>query len=587
MAENKNVFIKISVDSKQAVKQTKKTQDSINGLTDSVKNNSKATKNNRTQTGLNNTILIETGRVASDAAYGMQGMANNIGRLIELGQEYARTGEGGLIGAFKTLGRSLLGVGGIIVGVQLLLSFLPQIIKKFKEWSGSITLLTETFKEAAGEVETLNGNFELYVRTITDSSKSTEEKRDAIVNLTKEFPDFIDKLDQSGVSLQDLKDDTDDAKNATNEYRKSIVKLAMAEAARKKISELSGVILQNEVEQTRMALEAGFDSLDAALKHAEDGGKALNNAFIATTGTTQSTLVDPMKEAAEEIRDLNKDIVEDAEKDIEILLEFTDIKVDEAEEKAEKKKKERKKKREKSSKSRGGISEELRLKLLEYQLEIDAIKELGRIQEFYANKNLDLDITVRTHKLASIETEYNQAIASIEALGLAEELSQQARDNVAKFYSRSRVEAEKEALLDLGDAIVQAAGESSTVGKAVAASMAVINTYQGVTKALAEIKPPFSYVVAATTALKGFSAVRKILATDPLKKPSISGGSGGVGGAPISAPAFNVVGASATNQLAGAVSGQVNSPIRAYVVGSDVSDQQELDRSIISTAGIG
>tara|TARA_R100001198_G_scaffold96615_1_gene87420 strand:+ start:3678 stop:4058 length:381 start_codon:yes stop_codon:yes gene_type:complete len=120
MAANKNVFIKISVDSKQAAKQTKKTQDSIDGLTQSVKNNSKATKNNRTQTGLNNTILIETGRVASDAAYGMQGMANNIGRLIELGQEYARTGEGGLLGAFKTLGKSLMGVGGIIIGIQLL-----------------------------------------------------------------------------------------------------------------------------------------------------------------------------------------------------------------------------------------------------------------------------------------------------------------------------------------------------------------------------------------------------------------------------------------------------------------------------------
>ena len=582
MAANKNVFIKISVDSKQATKQTKKTQDSIDGLTESVKNNSKATKTNRTQTGLNNTILIETGRVASDAAYGMQGMANNIGRLIELGQEYARTGEGGLLGAFRTLGRSLMGVGGIIIGVQLLLSFLPQIIKKFKEWSGSVTLLSETFKEAASGVESLNGNFELYVRTISDSSKSTEEKRDAIVNLRKEFPDFIDKLDESGISLQDLKDDTNDARDATDNYRKSIVKLAMAEAARKKISKLAGVILQNEVEQTRMALEAGFDSLDEALKYAEEGSKTLNNAFIATSSTAQTTLVDPMKDAAEEIRDLNKEIVEDAQKNTEILLGFTNIKVDEAEKKAEKKKKDR----EKRSKVRGGISDELRNKLLGYQLEIDAIKELGRIQEFYANRNLDLDVAVRTHKLASIETEYNQAIASIEALGLAEELSQQARDNVTKFYSRSRVEAEKEALFELGDAIVEAAGASSTVGKAVAASMAVINTYQGVTKALAEIKPPLSFVVAATTALQGFSAVRKILATDPMKTPTTPSGEG-VGGTTVQAPSFNVVGASGTNQLAQAVGGQVNQPIRAFVVGSDVTNQQELDRRIVDTAGIG
>ena len=67
--------------------------------------------------------------------------------------------------------------------------------------------------------------------------------------------------------------------------------------------------------------------------------------------------------------------------------------------------------------------------------------------------------------------------------------------------------------------------------------------------------------------------------------PISSGGAGG--GATIQAPDFNVVGASGTNQLAQAVGGQVNQPIRAFVVGSDVTNQQELDRRIVDTAGIG
>ncbi len=83
-------------------------------------------------------------------------------------------------------------------------------------------------------------------------------------------------------------------------------------------------------------------------------------------------------------------------------------------------------------------------------------------------------------------------------------------------------------------------------------------------------------------------SIASILATSLTSAKSPSGGAGGGGGgANVTAPSFNVVGASATNQLAQTVAGQVNAPLRAYVVGSDISDQQELDRSIISTAGIG
>tara|TARA_R100001594_G_scaffold94696_1_gene128975 strand:- start:66 stop:1631 length:1566 start_codon:yes stop_codon:yes gene_type:complete len=59
------------------------------------------------------------------------------------------------------------------------------------------------------------------------------------------------------------------------------------------------------------------------------------------------------------------------------------------------------------------------------------------------------------------------------------------------------------------------------------------------------------------------------------------------GGALPQAPAFNVVGASATNQLAESIAGQQQQPIQAYVVSNDVSTAQELDRNIITGASIG
>jgi hypothetical protein len=57
--------------------------------------------------------------------------------------------------------------------------------------------------------------------------------------------------------------------------------------------------------------------------------------------------------------------------------------------------------------------------------------------------------------------------------------------------------------------------------------------------------------------------------------------------APSTPPAFNIVGQSGTNQLASAIGGQSQQPIQAFVVSSEVSSAQELDRNIIDDASIG
>jgi len=70
-----------------------------------------------------------------------------------------------------------------------------------------------------------------------------------------------------------------------------------------------------------------------------------------------------------------------------------------------------------------------------------------------------------------------------------------------------------------------------------------------------------------------------------------SGGGGG-GGSRLSlptpaVPSFNVVGASAENQLAETLSGQNKQPIKAFVTSSDISTAQSLERNIIENAAIG
>jgi len=84
--------------------------------------------------------------------------------------------------------------------------------------------------------------------------------------------------------------------------------------------------------------------------------------------------------------------------------------------------------------------------------------------------------------------------------------------------------------------------------------------------------------------------VKKILSVKVPGKGSGGGGNspspagGGTGGG---APQFNVVGNSGVNQLAGVLGNREQTPVKAYVVPSDVTSGQSLDRNTIRNASIG
>jgi len=72
------------------------------------------------------------------------------------------------------------------------------------------------------------------------------------------------------------------------------------------------------------------------------------------------------------------------------------------------------------------------------------------------------------------------------------------------------------------------------------------------------------------------------------KLSSMNGsGSGGGGGATtVQPPDFNIIGSTGVNQLAEVIGGTTQQPIKAYVVSSDVTTAQELDRNIIDSASL-
>ena len=163
--------------------------------------------------------------------------------------------------------------------------------------------------------------------------------------------------------------------------------------------------------------------------------------------------------------------------------------------------------------------------------------------------------------------------------------------------NQKEVQAAKEKTMAVGNALnqlSQIAGENTAVGKGLAIASATMNTYQGVTDALAaKTVTPFDtalkFINAAAILSSGLKTVRQIAS---VKIPNVGGGSVGSGGSvgggsTISQPpAFNVVGASNTNQLADAIGGQAQQPIKAFVVSNDVTTAQSMDRNIVNGASI-
>jgi hypothetical protein len=139
-------------------------------------------------------------------------------------------------------------------------------------------------------------------------------------------------------------------------------------------------------------------------------------------------------------------------------------------------------------------------------------------------------------------------------------------------------------------ALVQIAADS-----AIAFSKMMQGTEQSAAGAASGAPGPAAPAVYLATKIAFYATgTATILANIARAKALLSGGggggggaTGGGGGAPAAAPSFNVVGPSGANQIAESIAGKESQPLKAFVVGGDVSTQQGLNRSIVQNATLG
>jgi hypothetical protein len=172
-------------------------------------------------------------------------------------------------------------------------------------------------------------------------------------------------------------------------------------------------------------------------------------------------------------------------------------------------------------------------------------------------------------------------------------------------YKKSLNEQVAEANLDVASqafgAIASIVGEGSAVGKAAAIAQTTIDTYVAAQKAYTSqlipgdpTSPVRAAIAAGIAVAAGIANVAKIIATPT---PDTGGGSNPVaGGPPTPAPvpsfnpqaaiAGNTAGATAPGEVQAQQTGTQSTIVRAYVVDSEITSQQEATRKIENLASL-
>lgn len=256
--------------------------------------------------------------------------------------------------------------------------------------------------------------------------------------------------------------------------------------------------------------------------------------------------------------------------------------------------------------AKGRQAEEAFDKILQREAEakeanrIAGLTELEQTQQKY-------DALIEQARLANVSTveleiEKANAINDINLKAQETEYANKKAADEKKAADDAIVAANKEAMLQSNisnlETILSIGGKRfAKVQKALAIAEIVRDTIRAVNAAtgneikvpafIGTIPNPVKPASLVSTALGIGAAVAKgaaSIAAITSDSKSVGGGSksnlggGGTGGS-SSAPQFNLVGQSSTNQLTATIAGQQNRPVQTFVVGSQVTSQQALDRN--------
>jgi hypothetical protein len=238
----------------------------------------------------------------------------------------------------------------------------------------------------------------------------------------------------------------------------------------------------------------------------------------------------------------------------------------------------------------------------------EAVRARGQFSiqqlEFYQNQLQEIsdeeawaleERRIRTERANRAETEAADK-ANKEKLDKEKAFRQQLFD-LATESALGTISALKELNSIYDEDSKEASEKAFNRSKALNIAEAIISTISSAQKAyqsqfspIPDASSPARGSIAAAIAVAGglarIAAIKAQKFSFTEKSPSSASIPSGGGGS-VPAPQFNIVGQSGTNQLAQGIGAQFDQPVRAYVVGQDVTTSQQLQRQRVRTATFG
>ena len=476
-----------------------------------------------------------------------------------------------------------------------------------------------------------------------DLSKAEEERKTIIEELQKKYPDYLANIDAETASTEELssainkvneelvnriiiQQQQEEIEEAATELAESRVILAKQEnEIRREIAELEaaaarqgvevdidktlpivGQLIQANEEITKLEGNFGLqarlvESVQPFLIATNNVNSAtedlnetteLRNELLKQLGITTEEYDETLQEnvlTVEELNNANETTISETRSLIEIQEELLE----------QAKKLPETTERELVIKNRKirTINEEIkRLKALGLQQIKQTTENLDRVQ-IRAAQEIDTIHKVRDVHGISLDEMNRANMLYYEALD-EERKKDAARERAVQNAKLNMTSDALGAIGSLANTFAKDTEESQKkafkINKAVGIAQALIQTYQSAQGAyLSQLSIPTpdapvrAQIAAGVATAVGLANVAAISAQkfeySGTTAPSPSGGlGGGIGGTEPQPPAFNVVGQSGFNQIAGALGQQP--PIQAFVVSQDVTTAQQLDNAIIQTA---
>lgn len=568
-------------------------------LAKSTKNLAKVTQESSKATGGATASVLELGRVISDAPYGIRGMANNLSQLAT-SMAFTFKASGGLIAGLKSLWSALLGPLGVILAINTLLSVLESSAIAQNKNTDAVNEGAEALKKQITPLEKLinlykslkgvlfSDNDSEALRSYKQGVLSLDETVKIITRNFSEFKNAYDKLSEAqkkdGTTVKALLDGYYELLKLRKQEEEQVSRM---QVLREDISKNGEKIMRNGLAFTRAEvlelqnLEREYVKTQKRLIQLEDyfskESDKKKKKKEKVTVSTELEMVDPNK-----IAKFNQKILKEIADKLGVELGKTPIMI--------------------APEIKAELSPETQAAIDSYNKKFvemmsakmaaedwagyaDAFKQGLSLVSDFVDAQFERDLATEQNKTTAMNDELNQRLlnenlSKDERAKIQQEIWQnddklrkKQNDIKKKQFNANKAFQISMAVADTASSALKAYGSQLVVGDPTSIVRAKIAAGVATAVGLAQI---------ATIASQKFVPES---ASTPIRTASAGGGGGGgVGDRSFN---FNLVGASQQNQLAQAIQGTFDKPIKAYVVSKDITNQQQLDANTKSTARFG